>query len=140
MIHFIYHFIVDSFLTGTLEPTNDQLPRSVASQISWLERRTGSARSRVQTPLSPEFFRLLYAIAKIAFITARIIASLKFIFTYTIKTVTLTLYLHNCQFRLYSKILYLYLAINYNRIQAAFKLNSTTLEQMQSSSISFPLF
>ena len=24
MIHFIYHFIIDSFLTGTLEPTNDQ--------------------------------------------------------------------------------------------------------------------
>ena len=31
MIHFIYHFIVDSFLMGTLEPTNDQLPTSVAS-------------------------------------------------------------------------------------------------------------
>ena len=29
--HFIYHFIVDSFLTGTLEPTDDQLPTSVAS-------------------------------------------------------------------------------------------------------------
>ena len=26
-----FHFIVDSFLTGTLEPTNDQLPTSVAS-------------------------------------------------------------------------------------------------------------
>ena len=31
MIRFINHFIVDSFLTGTLEPTNDQLPTSVAS-------------------------------------------------------------------------------------------------------------
>ena len=31
MIHFIYHFIVDSFLTGTLEPTNDQLPTLLAS-------------------------------------------------------------------------------------------------------------
>ena len=31
MIHFIYHFIIDPFLTGTLEPTNDQLPTSVAS-------------------------------------------------------------------------------------------------------------
>ena len=31
MIHFIYHFIIDSFLTGPLEPTNDQLPTSVAS-------------------------------------------------------------------------------------------------------------
>ena len=31
VIHFIYHFIIDSFLTGPLEPTNDQLPTSVAS-------------------------------------------------------------------------------------------------------------
>ena len=31
MIHFIYHFIIDSFLTGPLEPANDQLPTSVAS-------------------------------------------------------------------------------------------------------------
>ena len=31
MIHFIYHFIVDSFLAGTLEPTNDELPTLVAS-------------------------------------------------------------------------------------------------------------
>ena len=31
MIHFIYHFIIDSFLTGPLEPTNDQLTTSVAS-------------------------------------------------------------------------------------------------------------
>ena len=31
MIHFIYHFIMDSFLTGPLEPTNDQFPTSVAS-------------------------------------------------------------------------------------------------------------
>ena len=31
MMHFIYHFIVDSFLTGTLEPTNEQLPTSVTS-------------------------------------------------------------------------------------------------------------
>ena len=33
MIHFVYHFIVDSFLTGTLEPTNDQLPTSALGQI-----------------------------------------------------------------------------------------------------------
>ena len=26
MIYFIYQFIVDSILTGTLEPTNDQFP------------------------------------------------------------------------------------------------------------------
>ena len=45
MIHFIYHFIIDSFLTGPLEPTNDQLPTSVASYLSWLERCTGIARS-----------------------------------------------------------------------------------------------
>ena len=50
-MNLIYHFIIDSFLTGPLEPTNDQLPTSVASQLSWLERRTGIARSRVQTPL-----------------------------------------------------------------------------------------
>ena len=56
IIHFIYHFIVDSFLTGTLEPTNDQLPTSVASQLSWLERRTGIARSRVQTLLKSWIF------------------------------------------------------------------------------------
>ena len=47
----MYHFIIDSFLTGTLEPTNDHLPTSVTSKLSLLERRTGIARSRVQTPL-----------------------------------------------------------------------------------------
>ena len=31
VINFTYNFIVDSFLAGTLEPTNDQLPTSVAS-------------------------------------------------------------------------------------------------------------
>ena len=42
-----------------------------------VERRTGIARSRVQAPLkSWIFFRLLYAIAKIAIITARIILHL----------------------------------------------------------------
>ena len=42
-----------------------------------VERRTGIARSRVQAPLkSWIFFRLLYAIAKIAIITARIIVHL----------------------------------------------------------------
>ena len=30
-LDFISYFIVDSFLTGTLEPTNDQLPTSVVS-------------------------------------------------------------------------------------------------------------
>ena len=45
------------------EPTNDHLPTSIAKialitakiiaplDFSWLERRTGIARSRVQTPL-----------------------------------------------------------------------------------------
>ena len=42
-----------------------------------VERRTGIARSRVQAPLkSWIFFRLLYAIVKIAIITARIILHL----------------------------------------------------------------
>ena len=37
--HFIYHF------TSILHRlTNDQLPTSVAAQLSWLERRTGIAR------------------------------------------------------------------------------------------------
>ena len=40
-----------SRFTGSLELTNDQLPTSVASYLSWLERRTGIARSRVQPPL-----------------------------------------------------------------------------------------
>ena len=40
-----------SAVTGPLEPTNDQLPASVASWLSWLERRAGVARSRVQTTL-----------------------------------------------------------------------------------------
>ena len=54
MFHFIYtwhHFIVDSFHMITLEPTNDQLPTSADSWLSWLERRTGIARSQVQTTL-----------------------------------------------------------------------------------------
>ena len=57
MIHFIYHFIIVSFLMGPLEPTNDQLPTSVASYLSWLERRTGIVRSRVQTPLKSWIFQ-----------------------------------------------------------------------------------
>ena len=52
--------------------------RQGVHQLSWLERRTGIARSRVQAPLKSWifFFRLLYAIAKIAIITARIILHL----------------------------------------------------------------
>ena len=56
MIYFIYHLIIHSFLTGSLEPANDQ----------WLlERRTGIARSRVQTVKGS-------AIAKIARIIAHL--------------------------------------------------------------------
>ena len=47
--HVIYHF--SFILTGSLEPTNNRLTTSVASQLSWLERRTSIARSWVQTPL-----------------------------------------------------------------------------------------
>ena len=51
-------FII-SLITRTCEPRNDQLPTSVASQLSWLERRTGIARSRVQSPLkSWKFFQV----------------------------------------------------------------------------------
>ena len=39
------------FFTGSLELTNDQLPTSAASRLSWLEHRTGIVRSRVPTPL-----------------------------------------------------------------------------------------
>ena len=53
-------------------------PKLTCSQRQLVERRTGIARSRVQAPLkSWIFFRLLYAIAKIAIITARIILHLK---------------------------------------------------------------
>ena len=57
MVHFIYNLIIDSFLTGTVEPTNDQLQTSVASYLSWLEHRTGITRSRVQTPLKSWIFQ-----------------------------------------------------------------------------------
>ena len=43
-----------SFPTGSLELTNDKLPTSVASYLSWLERRTGIA---VQTPLKSWLFQ-----------------------------------------------------------------------------------
>ena len=39
------------FFVGLLELTNDQLSSSVASLLSWLERRTSIARSRILTPL-----------------------------------------------------------------------------------------
>ena len=45
----ISYIISHSFLTGLLEPINDQLPTSVASWLSWLEHRTSITRSRVQS-------------------------------------------------------------------------------------------
>ena len=47
------NIFVDSFTVGTLEPTNDQLPTSVASymQLNWLEHCTAIMRLQVQTPL-----------------------------------------------------------------------------------------
>ena len=60
--------------TGTYEPPAPNVSGFIAQLV---ERRTGIARSRVQAPLkSWIFFRLLYAIAKIAIITARIILHL----------------------------------------------------------------
>ena len=53
----ISYFTSHSFLTGSLESTNDQLPTSVASYLSWLERRLSIARSRVQTPLKSWLFQ-----------------------------------------------------------------------------------
>ena len=61
MIHFIYHFMVDSFLTGTLEPTNDQLPISnVSGFIAQLVRASHRypARSGVQTLLKSLTFQV----------------------------------------------------------------------------------
>ena len=65
-------------MTGTFEPTNDQLPPSVASLpqlvralMHWHCEVTGSNPIEVL-----KFSCFSKAIAKIAFITARIIASL----------------------------------------------------------------
>ena len=48
-----------SLLTGSLEPTNDHPPTSVASLLGWLEHHTGIARSQVQTQLKSWFFQAL---------------------------------------------------------------------------------
>ena len=50
MIYFIYQFIVDSILTGTLEPTNDQFP-NVSDFIAQLVRP--SHRFREVTSSNP---------------------------------------------------------------------------------------
>ena len=49
--------VIGSFITGKLEPTNDLLPISVASYLSWLECHTGIGRSRVQTLLKSWIFQ-----------------------------------------------------------------------------------
>ena len=67
---------IDSFISGNFGLTNNQLSTSEALYLSWLERRrTGIARSQVTPRWTSDFFRFLYRIAKIAFTTARIIAS-----------------------------------------------------------------
>ena len=59
---------IDSFIIGTFEPTNDELPPL-----------GGHKCKRFKSRESSEFFRLLYTIAKIVFIAARVIALLDFI-------------------------------------------------------------
>ena len=54
---FIAQLVRASHRYRSLELTNDQLPTSVVSYLSWLERRTGIARSRVQTPLKSWLFQ-----------------------------------------------------------------------------------
>ena len=57
MIYFIYYLITHSFLTGSLEPANDQ----------WLlERRTGIARSRVQKVKGSTIAKIARIIAHLA--------------------------------------------------------------------------
>ena len=57
MIYFIYYLIIHSFLTGSLEPANDQ----------WLlERRTGIARSRVQKVKGSTIAKIARIIAHLA--------------------------------------------------------------------------
>ena len=76
MIYFIYIIHLHIF-HGNIWAQNWPAPNVSGFIAQLVERRTGIARSRVQAPLkSWIFFRLLYAIAKIAIITARIILSL----------------------------------------------------------------
>ena len=52
LIYDLFHIhLSHSSLTVTYEHIIDQLPTSVASLLSWLEHRTGIARSWVQIPL-----------------------------------------------------------------------------------------
>ena len=82
MICFIYHYIhwfIHHGNTWTHKWPTTNISCFII-KLSWLQRRTGILRSWFNPCSSPEFFRLLYTIAKIAFITARIIiAPLDFI-------------------------------------------------------------
>ena len=76
MIYFICIIHLHIF-HGNIWTQNWPAPNVSGFIAQLVERRTGIARSRVQAPLkSWIFFRLLYAIAKIAIITARIILHL----------------------------------------------------------------
>ena len=76
MIYFICIIHLHIF-HGNIWTQNWPAPNVSGFIAQLVERRTGIARSRVQTPLkSWIFFRLLYAIAKIAIITARTILHL----------------------------------------------------------------
>ena len=76
MIYFICIIHLHIF-HGNIWTQNWPAPNVSGFIAQLVERRTGIVRSRVQAPLkSWIFFRLLYAIAKIAIITARIILHL----------------------------------------------------------------
>ena len=53
---YVYHFIVDSFLTGTLEPTNDQLPK--------LEMSTNFELKKTNKGRTPFFVKDLFFVCK----------------------------------------------------------------------------
>ena len=75
-IWFISYIINTLFFHGNIWTHNWPAPNASGFIAQLVEHRTGIARSRVQTPLKSWifFFRLLYAIGKIAF-TATIISS-----------------------------------------------------------------
>ena len=76
MIFFIC-IIHSHIFHGNIWTQNWPAPNVSGFIAQLVERRTGIARSRVQAPLKSRiFFRLLYAIVKIAIITARIILHL----------------------------------------------------------------
>ena len=76
MIYFICIIHLHIF-HGNIWTQNWPAPNVSGFIAQLVERRTGIARSRVQAPLKSRiFFRLLYAVAKIAIITARIILHL----------------------------------------------------------------